>query len=363
MPLEPRAFLKSVSPYVLPETTLPGDERVIQLASNESAFPPSPKAMAVLAGLRGDDLRLYPPAGGPRLRAALAERHGLAAERLVFGNGSGELINLICRSFLEAGREGVMSAHGYPYFKTAMANTGARVIAVPEIDLRPDYEGILKAVGPETRVVLLANPNNPTGYHSPMAAVRAFHKGLPEEVLLVLDEAYADYLPDQDDNDSGFALADEAENVAVLRTFSKVFGLAGLRVGWCYGPPLLCNLLNQLREASNISLEGEMVALAAFRDEAYTENIKAKTIATRCWFGAALGDLGLRVHPSETNFLLVSLADGRAGALHAHLRARRILARPMAPHGLPDSLRFTIGPRADLEVVLAAIEGFLSVKA
>ncbi len=355
MPLDPRPHFKSVPPYVMAESDLPGDEPVISLVSNESGFPPSPKAMAAMQNASGDSLRLYPPGGLPRLRAALAAKYGLDDTRIVFGNGSGELINLLCRSFLEAGREGIMSANGYPYFKTAIENCGAVAVRVPEIDLRPDLDGILAAVNKRSRIVFLANPNNPTGYYTPMAEVRAFQQRLPDHVLLVLDEAYAEYLPDETDNDSGFALADGTQNVAVLRTFSKIYALAGLRIGWFYGPPLVGGLLNQQREASNTSAAAEDVALAALLDETYFNEVKAGTLALRAWFAGELEALGMTVHPSETNFLLTTVPGGQAAALYSYLRDRRILVRPQAPYGLPDCLRYSIGTRAELETVVAAL--------
>jgi histidinol-phosphate aminotransferase len=335
-------------------------KRVIQLASNECAAEPSPQALAAYRA-EAARLRRYPNASAAPLRDAIGTCHGIDPARVLSGHGSEDLIGLVARSYAGPGDEVVVSEYGYAMFPLAARIAGAAVVTAKARELAPDIDALLAAVTPRTRIIYLANPNNPTGAYLAAGEVERLQRGLPEAVLLVLDAAYAEYVVGGD-YEPGLRLAGTTPNTVMLRTFSKAYGLAGLRVGWLYGPRNIVGLLDRLRPPTNIAAPAQEAATAAIGDPAHLAAIVAANTATRARFASSAAQLGLLPLPSQGNFVLVRFQaeEGRnAAAAYGFLRSRGILSRRMEPYGLPEYLRFTMGTDAEISAVLEALTDFL----
>ncbi|MGH6927126.1 MAG: pyridoxal phosphate-dependent aminotransferase, partial [Dongiaceae bacterium] len=259
-----RPGIMDIAPYKGGDATLPGQQRVIRLASNEGALGPSPHAVRAYRKL-SDELHRYPDGGHEALRSAIAARHGLPAEQIVCGAGSDELISLLVRAYAGPGDEVLHSQFGFLMYAIAAKGAGATPIAAPERDYTADVDALLAHVREPTRVVLLANPNNPTGSVLPASEVRRLHAGLPRDVLLVLDSAYAEYVEGGDYED-GAALVAAHDNAVMLRTFSKIYGLAAVRLGWIYGPAHVVDAVNRIRGPFNVNAPAIAAGIAAIKD-------------------------------------------------------------------------------------------------
>jgi histidinol-phosphate aminotransferase len=357
MRVQPRPSILSVEPYVGGESTLPGMNRVIKLSSNEGPFGPPPAAIAALRAA-AEEAHRYPDGSARALCEAIGARFGLDPARIVCGNGSDELITLLLLAYTGEGTEIVMSAHGFLMYDLAGRWAGARVIKVPEPDLVPDVEALVAAVGPRTRAVCLANPNNPTGAFLPAAEIARLRERLRPDVLLILDAAYAEYVT-RPDYDPGHGIVDRYGNTVMTRTFSKVFGLGGVRLGWCYTTPEIADVLNRIRGPFNVNAPAMAAGVAALSEPGWVEKSVAHNTEWRGRLAAALSAAGYRVWPSEGNFLLVGFGTPeRAQAADAHLRARGIIVRAMGAYGLPQCLRISIGLAEENEAVIAALTDF-----
>ena len=255
---KPRAGIMDIAPYVGGKDTIEGRATVMKLSSNEGALGPSPKAQAAYAKAAAE-LHRYPDGGTEKLRAALGRHYGLDPARIVCGCGSDELLNLLVRAYCGPGDELLYSQYGFLMYALAAKGAGATPIAAPERELAADIDALLARVTPRTRILLLANPNNPTGTLLPAAAVRRLQAGLPPDVLLVLDSAYAEYVGDPGYED-GAGLVAAHGNVVMLRTFSKIYGLAALRIGWAYAPPAVVDVLHRLRGPFNTAAPAQAAA-------------------------------------------------------------------------------------------------------
>jgi histidinol-phosphate aminotransferase len=357
----PRPGILSISPYVGGEASLPGIKQPIKLSANEAAFGPSPKAIAAYQALAGD-IHRYPDGHAQRLRKALAEHWGLEAERIVCGNGSDDLLQLLARAYSGPGDEVLYSRHGFAIYPIAAQSCGATPVAAPEIALTASVDQLLAAVTPRTRMVFLANPNNPTGTYLPGDEVRRLHAGLAPDILLVLDAAYAEYMVNNDYED-GAALVRQFSNVVMTRTFSKIYALGGLRLGWAYCPPAIADVLNRIRGPFNVASCTLEAGIAALSDIAFTDRVRHHNEQWRAWFADELVKLGLSVPPHNVgNFLLVGFpdTDGKsAQAADAFLRRRGIIVRGLGSYGLPDHLRITIGLEEEMRAVVAALTEFV----
>jgi histidinol-phosphate aminotransferase len=347
------------------EAYVPGDDRstaarVHKLSSNETPFGPSPLALEAYRA-HAARLHVYPDGSARVLREAIAEAYGLNPDRIVCGNGSDELLTLLAQTFLRPGEEGIYSAHGFLVYRIALLAAGAVPIVAPERDETADVDAILARVTPSTRIVYLANPNNPTGTYLPHDEVKRLHAGLPGSVLLVLDAAYAEYVR-RNDYASGIELVTEAENVVMTRTFSKIYGLAGLRIGWAYGPAAIVDALNRTRGPFNVNGPAQAAGAAALADRAHME---AAAVHNGEWLPRLtheLSALGLRVTPSVGNFLLMHFppASGkRATDADRFLRDRGLVLRRVAGYGFPDALRLTVGSAEANHAVIAALGEFV----
>ncbi|MBO0710181.1 MAG: histidinol-phosphate transaminase [Acetobacteraceae bacterium] len=355
----PRPEILSIKPYVGGESKLAGVNRTVKLSSNEGAFGPPPAAAEAFGRMAGE-LHRYPDGAALELRRALGTRFGLDPARIVCGAGSDDLIYQLSLSYGGPGTEIVMSAHGFSIYEIAGQYAGSRVIKAPERNLTADVDAMLAAISPASRVVFLANPNNPTGSMLPAAEVSRLRAGLPPEVLLVLDAAYAEYV-DRPDYEPGVRLVDAGENTVMTRTFSKIFGLGGMRIGWAYAPEAVIDVLNRVRGPFNVSIAAQAAAMAALTVEGWVEKSRAHNTAYRTQLAAALEACGIRVWPSEGNFVLADFgAAGLASAADAFLRGRGLIVRAVGGYGLPDCLRITVGTAEEVGLVSEALALFMA---
>ena len=353
----PRSGILDIAPYVGGQGHLDGVERVARLASNENPLGPSPDAAKTYTELAAD-LHRYPDGGSVALRRALAETHNLNAERIVCGAGSDELIALLVRAYAGPGDEVLYSRHGFLMYPIAATTAGATAVAAPETELTTDVDALLARVSERTKLVFLANPNNPTGTYLSGESLARLHAGLPEDVLLVIDAAYAEYTQASDYAD-GAALVEAHDNVVMTRTFSKVHGLAALRLGWAYGSPAVVDVLNRLRGPFNVSAAAQVAGVAAVRDREHVRRSVEHNTRWRDWFRQQAAQAGITALPSEANFILLSLDSAEtAQALEAHFKQHGVLARQMAKYGLPAHLRVSIGTGDDMRQAAGALTAF-----
>ena len=355
-----RPGILGITPYVGGESHLPGMEGAIKLSSNEGALGPSPKAIeAYLAAAA--DLQRYPDGSSAGLRKAIGERFGLDPERIVCGNGSDDLLALLTRAYAGPEDEVLHSEHGFLIFPILARSVGATPVAVPEQNLTADVDGFLARVTAHTRIVLLANPNNPTGSYLDGEALCHLRQELPLEVLLVIDSAYAEFVTETNYS-AGVDLVDAGENVVMTRTFSKIFALSALRIGWAYCPPAIADVLNRLRLPFNVVGPAQAAGVAALKDVAFFDQAKAHNVQWRTWLAEELKKIGLQVYPSVTNFLLVRFPDDpsrNADAANQFLNEKGIIPRKVENYGLPGCLRITIGKESELRAVVKVLADFM----
>ena len=356
----PRPGILDIAPYIGGEARIAGVARVIRLASNESALGPSPRAIAAYNALAGEIFR-YPDGSCNELRQTLGRVHGLDPARLVCGSGSDELIGLLVRAYAGPGDEVLYSQHGFLMYPIAAKASGATPVAAPEHNRTFDVDAILARVTPRTRLVFVANPNNPTGTYIGRDELRRLHAGLPASVLLVIDAAYAEFVQ-RNDYEPGIELVDAAENVVMARTFSKIYALGGLRLGWVYGPPSVIDVLNRVRNPFNVNAAAQAAGIAALEDVAALDRAREHNDIWRPWLERSLAALGLEVQPSVANFVLVRFgAPPRdASAAFAFLQSRAILTRKVAAYGLSEWLRITIGTGEEMQAVVEVVAAFLN---
>ena len=357
--LVPQPGVMDITPYVGGESKVPGVSRIIKLASNEGALGPSPKAVEAFQA-HGSEIHRYPDGGCTPLREAVAAKYGLDASRIVFGAGSDELIGLICRAYAGTGDEVLYSEHGFLMYPIAAKSASATPVAAPEDDLTADVDQILAKVTEATRIVFIANPNNPTGTYLPATEMERLRAGLPGGVLLVIDAAYAEYI-DLEDYSPGTELVEANDNVVMTRTFSKIYGLGGLRLGWGYCSAQVADVLHRVRNPFNVSAAAQEAGLAAFADQDFVAKVKDHNDEWLPWTTEKVREIGYEVPPSIGNFILVRFPteQGR-GAPDADefLKSRGIIVRRMAGYGLPEALRVTIGTEEEMRAFVEALAEF-----
>ncbi|KAA9008281.1 histidinol-phosphate transaminase [Histidinibacterium aquaticum] len=350
--IAPQPGIMEIALYQGGASTLPGRSDVLKLSSNENPRGAPPSAMAAVTEAAAR-LHRYPPTDHADLRAAIGEAHGLDPERIICGAGSDEVFVFLVQSYAGPGDEILHTEHGFSLYPILAHSVGATPVSVPERDRVVDVDALLAGVTERTRIVFLTNPGNPTATRLPDAEVARLAEGLPESCLLILDGAYAEYA---EGYDGGAALAESRPNVVMTRTFSKIYGLGGLRIGWGYGAPEVIDVLNRVRAPFNLSGVQLAAAEAAVRDRDWVAAERAANARNRARLAGALAQLGLPSDPSETNFILPRFADAaEAEACEAHLRGAGILVRKVAGYGLPQCLRITVGTDADCDRVIAAI--------
>lgn len=352
----PKSGILEIRPYVGGEGRSANVARLVRLASNENPLGCSPKAREAYLKM-ASELHRYPDGTVADLRAALAHEYKMDAERIVCGAGSDELISLIVRAYAGAGDEVAYSEHGFLMYPINAKAVGAKPVAAPEIDMRADINALLKAVTPKTKIMLLANPNNPTGSYLTKTEMRELREKLPEQVLLVIDAAYAEFVEAKDYED-GRALVDAYPNVVTLRTFSKIHGLAGLRLGWGYFSPEVAGIINRVRGPFNVSAPAQAVGIAALADREFMQKSAALVREGRVWLAGKLQELGLKVYPSVGNFLLVEFGPS-AENIRLALKDKGIFIRQLGAYNLPQCLRITVGTAEDNEAVVSELKKIL----
>ena len=356
--IRPQPGILDIAAYVGGESKIPGANRVIKLSSNENPYGPSPRVAAAYAEA-GEKLAAYPDGGHASLRRAIAEVHGLDADRILCGNGSDECLALLAQAYAGPGDEVIHTEHGFGLYKINAQMVGATPICVQERDLTTSVDTILAACNDRTRLVYIANPNNPTGTLLGRAELARLAENLPPACLLVLDGAYAEFVADPD-FDSGFSLVEGRDNVVVTRTFSKIHGLAGARVGWMYGPDHVIDALNRFRPPFNLNAAALLAGEAAIRDVDHVARCAVLNEVWRDWLRKRLGEMGVPTTPSQANFILADFGSVQAAeAADAHLKSRGLIVRRTASYGLPDRLRISIGDEEGCRAVAAALEDFM----
>jgi len=352
----PKPWIEAIHAYVPGKSSGADGRPLIKLSANENPLGTSPLAMAAKTGAAAPSR--YPDPDSKDLRAAIGALHHVDPARIVMGTGSDELLNLAAQAYAGPGDEVLYVRYGFAVYDIAARRCGATPVVAPDADYGTDVDALLALVSERTRVVFVANPNNPTGSYLPRGEIARLHAGLPADVLLVLDQAYAEYLAPEDE-DGGLGLAAVAKNVLVTRTFSKIYGLAGERIGWATGHADLIANLNRIRGPFNVTNTGQAAALAAVADQAFVTRSREENARVREAFVAevaALGNHGLRPLPTKANFTMI-LFEGALSAEAAYegLADRGYITRWLPGQGLPHGLRITIGEEAQMREVAAAL--------
>jgi len=356
----PRPGILDIKPYVPGESGAPGKGPVFKLSANETPLGPSPAAVKAYRDHAGE-LAFYPDGSATALREALGAQYGLKAERIVCGAGSDELLNLLAAAYLGPGDEAIYSQHGFLVYRLAILARGATPVAAPETDETANVDALIGCVTDRTRAIFLANPNNPTGTFLAIDEVRRLHAGLPRNVLLVLDAAYAEYVR-RNDYEAGIELVATNDNVVMTRTFSKVYGLASLRLGWAYCPAPIADVLNRIRGPFNVSGPAIAAGVAALEDQAHVETSVAHNAKWLEWLAKEFAALGLKVTPSVANVVLLHFPEepGRgAEAADAFLKQRGLILRRVGNYGFPNALRMSVGTEEANRRVVDALGEFL----
>ncbi|PRH85467.1 histidinol-phosphate transaminase [Labrys okinawensis] len=357
----PRKGILDIDAYVPGKSAAPAGVKLWKLSSNETPLGPSAHAKAAYAAA-GEKLELYPDGASSALRTAIAARYGLDPAWLICGAGSDELLSLLAYTYLGPGDEAVYSEHGFLVYKIATLAAGATPVVAPEKNYTADVDALLARVTAKTKIVFLANPNNPTGTYLPFDEVKRLHAGLRSDILLVLDAAYAEYVR-ANDYESGLELVATSPNVVMARTFSKIYGLANLRLGWMVGPPAVIDAVNRIRGPFNVSGPAMAAGIAAIQDDGHVADAIAHNDKWLAFLTKELTGLGLGVTPSVGNFLLVHFpkeAGKSARDADAFLTERGLILRRVDAYGLPDALRLTIGPEEANRLVVETLREFLS---
>ncbi len=354
----PRPGAMQIPPYVAGRSAVQGVAKPIKLSSNECALGASPKAIAA-AQKAAADLHRYPDSSAAALRAAIAAANGIPAEQIVCGDGSDELLHLLSQAYAGPGDEVLYTEHGFVVYPMVAQAVGATPVKAAEVGCRVDVDLLLARVTPRTRIVFVANPNS-TGTYIPAAEVNRLRSKLPADVLLVLDAAYAEYVEPKD-YEPGIAAVRANAGTVMTRTFSKAFGLAGVRLGWAFCPPAIADVLNRLRAPFNVTLPAQAAGVAALDDKAFSSAVRAHNARWRPWLEQELRALGLDPVPSVANFVLTRFPGGeaQASAANAALTAKGVLVREMKAYGLGDCLRITVGREDELMALLDGLKGFL----
>jgi histidinol-phosphate aminotransferase len=357
---EPRPGVLDIDAYVPGKSSAPGVARIFKLSSNETPLGPSPRAKEAYRDV-AEHLEDYPDGSASSLREAIGRAFGLDPDRIVCGAGSDDLLNLLARAYLRDDDEAIHTTHGFLVYPIATLGTGAKPVVAAEKNYIADVDAMLAAVTPRTKIVFLANPNNPTGTYVPFDEVKRLHAGLPSNVVLVLDAAYAEYVR-RNDYESGIELVATSSNVVMCRTFSKIYGLAALRLGWLYGPAPIVDAINRIRGPFNVNAPAIAAGVAAVADTAHLDMSREHNTRWLAWLTDEIGKLGLEVTPSVANFVLIHFptTKGRtAKDADAFLTARGLILRQVSAYKLPNALRMSVGTEEANRLVVAALAEFL----
>jgi histidinol-phosphate aminotransferase len=356
----PKSGILDIKTYVAGKSKTAAGVTPIKLSSNENPMGASPKALAAYV-LHSAKLNRYPDSACKELREAIASTFSLDAERIVCGAGSDELIGLLIHAYAGAGDEVLYSEYGFLMYKIYAQGFGATPVTAAETNLTTNVDNILKAVTKRTKIVFIANPNNPTGSYIPSSELKRLRDALPSHIILAIDGAYAEYV-DKPDYTDGSELVDSTPNTVMLRTFSKIYGLSSLRLGWAYCPASIADVLNRVRGPFNTSGASIAAGVEAVKDTEFTESIRIFNNHWLEWMSGELTKLKLNVHPSVGNFVLIEFPEGtkNAAATNEFLLSKNIIVREVAGYGLPKCLRISIGKEEENRAVVSAIAEFMS---
>ena len=360
---QPRPGVLKIQAYVPGKSTAPGVAKVFKLSSNETPLGPSPKAIDAYKAV-ADHLEDYPDGGATALREAIGKAYGLDPARIVCGTGSDELLNLLAHAYLGPGDEAIHTTHGFLVYPIATLGSGATPVVAPEKDHTADVDAILAKVTDRTKIVFLANPNNPTGTYVPFDEVKRLHGSLPKNVLLVIDAAYAEYVR-RNDYESSIEQVATSENVVMTRTFSKIYGLAALRLGWLYAPAHVTDALNRIRGPFNVNAAAIAAGVAAIKDVAHVERSRQHNEKWLAWLTEEIGKLGLKVTPSVGNFILIHFPDTKgktAKDADALLTSRGCVLRAVGAYHLPNALRMSVGTEEANRLTVATLAEMMGKK-
>lgn len=357
---QPKPGVTSISPYVGGKSKADGAKRVIKLSSNENPWGPPASAIAAYKEAAAQ-LHRYPDGGHAVLREALSEVHGLPFDQLICGAGSDELLGMLVHAYAGPGDEVLFTEHGFLMYRIYTLANGATPVTAPEKNLHADVDALLAAVTPRTKIVFLANPNNPTGSVIPFSEVRRLREKLPPQVILGLDAAYAEYIDDAS-YEAGHSLVSEGTNTVVFQTFSKIYGLPALRIGWAHGPAHIIDILNRVRSPFNVNAPALAAAAAAVRDTAYVKDMRAKNTAECKRVRHSIKPLGYEVVPSSTNFILVKFGD-EVSAVNQFLTSEGLIVREVAGYGLPQYLRISLGTTEENTLLIDALTRYKHAQA
>ena len=361
--LIPNSGIMDIDAYIPGKFAVPPNVKLHKLSANESPLGPSELAKAAFVDL-ASQLEDYPDGSSLKLRAAIAKAHGINPDNILCSNGSDECLGLMAQCYLAPGDEAIYTEHGFLVYKIAILAAGATPVIASETEYTADVDAILGCITQKTRMIFLANPNNPTGTYIPMSEVRRLHAALPDNVILVLDAAYAEYVR-RNDYESGIELVSSTQNVVMTRTFSKIHGLASLRIGWVYGPENIIATLNRVRGPFNVNAAAQAAAEAAISDRSTVEAAIVHNDKWLAWTSEQLIELGLKITPSVGNFILIhfsesQIAQGKGAAeADAYLTGRGYVLRRVVPYGLTNAIRMTIGSEEACRGVVTCLTEFL----
>jgi histidinol-phosphate aminotransferase len=360
---QPRPGVLDIEAYVPGKRAAPGVARVFKLSSNETPLGPSPRAVEAFRAV-ADHLEAYPEGTAKLLREAIGKQFGLDPARIVCGAGSDDLLNLLADAYLQDGDEAIYTKHGFLVYPIATLGSGATPVVAAEKDYTADADAILAKVSDRTRMVFIANPNNPTGTYMPFDELKRLQRSLPPHVVLVVDAAYSEYVR-RNDYEAGIELVATTDNVVMTRTFSKIYGLAALRVGWMYGPAHIVEAINRIRGPFNVNTPALMAAIAAINDTAHMEMARAHNEKWLGWLTGEVRKLGLEVTPSVANFLLIHFprSKGKTAAdADTFLTSRGLITRRVSAYHLPDALRMTVGTEEANRLAVKTLAEFMERK-
>lgn len=357
--IRPQPGILDIALYEGGKSHVAGVSNAVKLSSNENPFGPSDKAKEAYQRAI-HSLHRYPSTDHASLRRAIADVHKLDPDRVICGVGSDEIITFLCQAYAGPGEEVVHTEHGFLMYRISALAVGARPIEVKERERTTDVDSILAGCSPMTRLVFLANPNNPTGTMIPAPEIARLADSLPQRAILVLDGAYAEYV---DGFDGGLSLVESRENVFMTRTFSKIYGLGGLRIGWGYGPKHIIDVLNRIRGPFNLSTTQQEVAEAAVRDQDWVNKCRGENARMRAWLAGALAELGVPSDTSMANFILARFSSiDEAEACDAFLQSQGLIVRRVAGYKLPHCLRITVGDESSCRRIAHAVGQFKGVR-
>lgn len=357
---QPRPEILSIKAYAPGESKVAGKSKIYKLASNENPLGPSARALEAY-NKAATHLELYPDGASTALREAIAAEFSIPSHQIICGAGSDEVLSLLMSAYLSKGDEGIYCEHGFLVYKLGILAAGGTPVCVPENNLHTDVDAILAHITAKTKIILIANPNNPTGTYLPFAEIERLAANIPSHVLLVLDAAYAEFVR-ENDYQAGLELVKKSNNVVMTRTFSKIHGLAALRLGWCYGPAEVIDVLNRIRGPFNVAEPAIQAGIASISDHEHLENTYQ---FNKKWLDKITHELiqmGLKVTPSVTNFILVHfpLEAGQTSAdVDAHLKSDGIIVRRMEAYALPHTLRISIGTEEANLALLQSLSTFM----